>query len=143
MIHGLDTSFVVAVEVTAHAEHLRARRLMDRVLSAGDGLALAPQVLAELIHIVTDPRRFESPLSVDAARERAERWWNAAEVVSAFPGESTAPLFLSWHRKHGLGRKRLLDTLLAATYFSNDVRSILTTNARDFRAFGHFTVQQP
>lgn len=143
MIHGLDTRIIVAVEVAGHADHRAARELLDRALSAGDGLALAPQVLAELIHVITDGRRFERPLSVSAARERAERWWNAREVVAALPNDHTATLFLGWHREHALGRKRLLDTLLAATYFSNDIQSILTTNARDFRTFGHFTVHEP
>lgn len=140
MIHGLDTSFIVAAEVVDHPGHAAARERLDRVLAKADGLALAPQVLAELVHVVTDGRRFANPLTVAAARDRAERWWNAKEVVPAFPDEHTTPVFLSWHREHELGRKRLLDTLLAATYFTNGVRSILTTDARDFRVFGHFAI---
>lgn len=143
MIHGLDTSFIVAAEVVGHPDHAAARQRLDRVLAEGDGLALAPQALAELVHVVTDGRRFDKPLTVAAARDRAERWWNAKEIVPAYPDEHTAPVFLSWHREHELGRKRLLDTLLAATYFSNDVRSILTTNARDFHVYGRFTVLEP
>ncbi len=143
MIHGVDTSLLVAREVSGHPLHGAARALVARILDAGDGLALAPQVLAEFIHVVTDPRRFSRPLTMTHARDRAERWWTAKEVVAALPGEHTVPLFLGWLREHELGRKRLLDTLLAATYLSNDVSSILTTNARDFRIFGKFSVQEP
>ena len=64
MIHGLDTSFLVAAEVTEHAEHAGAQDTLARLLSAGDFLALAPQVLAEFIHIVTDSRRFAQPLDM-------------------------------------------------------------------------------
>ena len=143
MIHGIDTSFLVAVEVSGHPGHASARKLLGRLLGAGDSFALAPQVLGEFIHIVTDERRFARPLAVPDARERAERWWTAREVVSAFPGEHTVPMFVAWLREHALGRKRLLDTLLAATYFANDVQSIVTTNQRDFRVFGRFSVLEP
>jgi predicted nucleic acid-binding protein len=142
VIHGVDTTFMVQVEVIGHPGYGPSRSLRDRLLDAGDTFALAPQVLAEFIHIVTDERRFERPLSVSAARERAEHWWSAAEVTHALPNEHTCPRFLAWMREHRLGRKRLLDTLLAATYFTNDVRSIVTSNARDFGVFGCFELPQ-
>ena len=140
MSHGLDTSFLIAAEVGGHPGHTNARAFLDRALAAGDGLALTPQVLAEFIHVVTDARRFEKPLTVAQARDRAQRWWNAEEVVGVFPHEQTASSFFNWLRDHSLGRKRLLDTLLAATYLDNDISSIVTTNARDFRVFGCFDV---
>lgn len=138
MIHGLDISFVVQVEVWSHPGHIGARATRDRLLDAGDRFALAPQVLAELIHIVTDERRFARPLSIDEALSRAEAWWTAEEVVPALPNEHTVPRFIAWLREHRLGRKRLLDTLLAATYITNDVSSIVTANTRDFAVFDCF-----
>lgn len=134
---------MVQVEVAGHPGHEPARALLRRLLASGDTLALAPQVLAEFIHVVTDERRFARPLTVPEARDRAERWWTGAEVVAALPNEHTAAMFLGWLREHGLGRKRLLDTLLAATYLANDVSSIVTTNARDFRVFGKLSVIEP
>ena len=68
MTHGLDTGFLVAAEVMEHAENAAARETLARLLSAGDLIAIAPQVLAEFIHIVTDPRRFTQPLEMDTAR---------------------------------------------------------------------------
>jgi predicted nucleic acid-binding protein len=73
MIYGLDTGFLVAAEVTEHAEHTGARDTLARLLSAGDLIAIAPQVLAEFVHIVTDPRRFAQPLDMTAARQLAEQ----------------------------------------------------------------------
>jgi predicted nucleic acid-binding protein len=74
MIHGLDTGFLVAAEVREHADHVAARGTLARLLSAGDLIAMAPQVLAEFIHIVTDSRRFAQPLDLTAARQLAEQW---------------------------------------------------------------------
>jgi predicted nucleic acid-binding protein len=134
----MDTSFLVAVEVASHAEHSRARGRIDKLLKAGDTLSLTPQILAEFIHVVTDSRRFSSPLSVEEAVHRAANWWDAAEIVHVFPTGDSTLLFLTWMEQHSLGRKRLLDTMLAATLYSRGITSLLTLDPGDFRIFGKF-----
>jgi predicted nucleic acid-binding protein len=74
MIHGLDTGFLVAAEVAEHPRHPGARKALSQFVAAGDRFALAPRVLAEFIHIVTDSRRFIQPLSMEDARRVAEQW---------------------------------------------------------------------
>jgi predicted nucleic acid-binding protein len=142
MIHGLDTGFLVAAEVkdTAHAD---ARATLAQVLSAGDVIAIAPQVLAEFIHIVTDPRRFTQPLEMSAARGVAGLWWTASDVVQTFPDDAAVRQFLTWLEQFSLRRKRLLDTLLAATYRQAGIQSLLTTNQSDFLIFGVFACIAP
>jgi predicted nucleic acid-binding protein len=139
MTHGIDTSFLVAVEVSSHAEHARARAQFQKLLNAGDAFALVPQILAEFIHVVTDPRRFSAPLELEPAVQRAAIWWNATEVVHIFPTAESTLLFLNWLAEHRLGRKRLLDTLLASTMLAGEVTSILTLNRDDFEIFGNFS----
>lgn len=117
MNHGLDTGFLVAAEVVEHPNHQSARAKIAAFVTAGDGFALAPQVLAEFVHVVTDAKRFTTPLSMEVARDLAQEWWTAHEVTHIFPGDAAIAQFFIWHRTHGLGRKRLLDTLLAATYW--------------------------
>jgi predicted nucleic acid-binding protein len=117
MIHGLDTGFLVAVELWEHTEHAAARDTLARLAAAGDLIAIAPQVLAEFIHVVTDPRRFVQPLDMTTARQAAEQWWTAQEVVQVFPEDAAVRQFLAWLRQYSLGRKRLLDALLASSPF--------------------------
>ena len=143
MIHGLDTGFLVAAEVAEHADHGAARQALSTLVAAGDRIAIAPQVLAEFIHIITDPRRFTRPLSIGEARELAEKWWTASEVERVFPDGAATQQFLSWLQQFSLGRKRLLDTFLAATYHQAGIQSILTTNASDFAIFGVFNCITP
>jgi predicted nucleic acid-binding protein len=143
VIHGLDTGFLVAAEVSEHAEHSGARATLARLVSAGDLIAVAPQVLAEFIHIVTDPRRFTLPLDITAAHQLAEEWWTAREVVRICPDDAATRQFLAWLQQFSLGRKRLLDTLLAATYRRAGIQSLLTTNPADFSVFGVFTCIEP
>jgi predicted nucleic acid-binding protein len=143
MNHGLDTGFLVAAEVMEHAEHVAARDSLARLIAAGDLIAIAPQVLAEFIHIVTDPRRFAQPLNMTGAYRLADQWWTAREVLRVFPDDAATRQFLAWLQQFSLGRKRLLDTLLAATYHQAGVHSLLTTNPADFAVFGVFQSIQP
>ena len=143
MILGLDTGFMVAAEVSEHPDHSAARTTIDNLLAAGDRIAIAPQVLAEFIHIVTDPRRFTLPLDTLTAQEIAEKWWTAQETVQVFPNDAATRQFLAWLQRYSLGRKRLLDTLLAATYSQATISSLLTTNAADYTVFGSFKCISP
>jgi predicted nucleic acid-binding protein len=143
MTHGLDTGFLVAAEVVDHPSHIKVREIISQLLAAGDTLALAPQVLAEFIHIVTDSRRFANALTMPVAVKLAEDWSTARDVQMVFPNENVSHQFLEWLRRHSLGRKRLLDTLLAATYRECGISSLLTTNPRDFQILGGFICIAP
>jgi predicted nucleic acid-binding protein len=134
---GADTTFLVRLELVELPAHKAAHELLQReILQPQVPLAVAPQVLAEFIHVVTDPRRFQKPLTADEAVAKARFWWNAAEVQRVFPtGESTI-LFLDWMQRYQLGRKRILDTQLAAILWTAGVRQVLTANPADFQIFG-------
>ena len=136
MIHGVDTDFLVAVEVSGHVFHLEANVLLDSLLDGGHTFALAPQTLAEFIHVVTDARRLPTPLTITEALDRAEHWWNAVEVIRVFPDGTTVDNFSGMIRKFFLGRNRLLDTMLAATFQQHGVRKIITNNDADYRVLG-------
>ena len=139
-MHGIDTTFLVQVELREAPNHSQARAWLDRALHGeGPFLALAPQVLTEFVHVVTDAKRFITPLSMDDALDRARLWWEAREVRPVLPSVESTHLCLKWLRAHRLGRKRLLDTQLAATYAAAGVTSLLTSNSADFAVFEGFS----
>jgi predicted nucleic acid-binding protein len=140
MKHGLDTDFLVAYEARTHVLFPGAHALLPYLLGTGARLALAPQVLAEFIHVVTDARRIPRPLSVPEAIDRSQGWWLAHEVDQVFPIGLVVGDFLADMQRHRLGRKRVLDTLLAATYRAAGVHSIITNNHADYRILGMQTV---
>lgn len=143
MIHGLDTSFLVAVEMRGHPDHSRARSTLARFLACGDRIAIVPQVLAEFQHVVTDPRRFKAFLTPAAALSLSEQWWAASEVMQIFPTAGAVQQYFDWLRRFALGRKRQLDTLLAATFHQAGISSVFTLNPSDFAVFGVFTCLTP
>lgn len=144
MIAGADTTLLVLLEIQEAPGHAAAREFLNRrILKGGHQLALAPQVLAEFLHIATDPRRFERPLSMDEALRKTDLWWNAEEVRQVCPDSAAVTLFTHWMVRHGLGRTRILDTLLAATYAAAGVRRIISSNARDYGTFEEMEVLDP
>lgn len=143
MLNALDTTFLVEVEVAGHPHHHWAKTALDALLTRGDRLAISPQILAEFVHVVTDPKRFSQPLTMTQALARADLWWNGEEVTHVFPTPESTRQYLEWMRTHNLGRKRLLDTHLAATYHTHGIRAILSSNVRDYTIFGCFDVISP
>jgi len=138
MTHGIDKDFLVAVEIRDHPFHREADALLQSLLGDGHDFALVPQTLAEFIHLVTDGKRMPQPLTMAEAISRAEHWWQAVEVVRVFPDGPAVRDFFVWLTRYQLGRKRLLDTMLAASFQSAGVKRILTNNGRDFKVLGDF-----
>ncbi len=92
MIHGLDTGFLVAAEVREHAVHADARATLAQVLSSGDAVAIAPQVLAEFIHVVTDRRRFTQPRRTASGNKSASLSGHFKQNAFAVVDEQKTPL---------------------------------------------------
>ena len=92
-----------------HAHHAAAHRVLAGLLARGDRVAVVPQVLTEFVHVVTDARRFQTPLPMESALDRSEFWWNAAEVEQIVPGEAAVARFHDWMRQHRLAHQTLTD----------------------------------
>ena len=137
---GIDTTWLVEACIREHAGHAAARAKLKVLAAGGETLALTPQVLNEFVHAVTDGKRFENPLAVEGAIELAEHWWSGQSVRQIFPTAESVRLGWQWMREHGLGRKRILDTQLAATFHTHGIRRVLTSNARDYLVFGCFEI---
>jgi hypothetical protein len=59
------------------------------------------------------------------------------------PESPAIPQWLEWMRAYRLGRKRTLDSQLAATLTTAGIRRLLTLNPDDFRIFGAFELLVP
>jgi predicted nucleic acid-binding protein len=136
---GVDTSFLVGLTVREHPSHERCWELFEgEIVGQTASMGIAAQALTEFCHVVTDERRFEHPLAMPDAVDTCEQWWNAEEARPVVVDADVGALFMSWMREFKLGRRRLLDALLAATYHRAGCLRIATTNWRDFATFGVF-----
>lgn len=137
---GIDTTFLVAHSILEHPEHRQATQLCRALLEGQNLFALCNTVIDEFIHVVTDPKRFEQPLSIHQASQIMETWLQSEETRYLPPDEDSARLHLQWLSQHRLGRKRINDTRIAATYYSHGVRRLLTSNVRDYAVLDAFAI---
>jgi predicted nucleic acid-binding protein len=141
---GVDTTFLIDFEHQESVRHENARAIYGReVVQKEESLVIAPQVLMEFLHAITDARRFSRPLTMPESLERAIGWWRAPETVGLHSTDASFDLFLRWMREHRLGRKRILDTHLAAALHHAGVTRLLTSNPADFETFGVFELIVP
>jgi predicted nucleic acid-binding protein len=144
VILGIDTDVLVHWAMAGASEHAAVRRfLADQVRVHGVQLGLTAQVAFEFLHVVTDARRFEHPMAMPQAQAIVDTWWAGPEVKQIVPAPSVVPRTLQLMRELRLGRKRILDTALAATLEAAGVRRITTLNGGDYEAFDFLTVVSP
>ncbi len=137
---GIDTPFLIAHTVLDHPHHERAVACCTRLLDTNHYFALCPTVIDEFLHVVTDPKRFASPLSMSRALERARAWINSHETTLCFPSEESQRKQLDWIAEHRIGRKRINDTRIASIYHTHNITRFLTANVRDYAVFGVFEI---
>ena len=139
---GLDTTVLVTYDLREVAGHEGMRATVQSLSRSGRApFVLAPQVIHEFLHVTTDPRRFEKPLTFPEALSRAKFWWNSSDVTNCYPDARSESLALQWMEDFKLGRKRILDTALAAAYHSFGVRRLATANPADFAVFQVFSFE--
>jgi predicted nucleic acid-binding protein len=129
----------------ADCEHHGAvvRMVQRELAAAGGALVLVPQICWEFLHVVTDPRRFDRPLSMEQAIDRVRAWWDAPETARVSPDGRIVQRTVELLQANELGRKRILDTALAATLEAARVRRLATLNGADYRIFSFVEVVDP
>ncbi len=73
----------------------------------------------------------------------ANHLWRAQEVVPVFPTVISVARTWDLLTNHALGRKRILDTALAATLESAGVNQLWTLNVKDFSVFPFLSAIDP
>jgi toxin-antitoxin system PIN domain toxin len=141
---GVDTNVLVYAHVASAPEHESVRSFVGRQLAdPANALVITPMVLHEFVHVVTDARRFQRPVAMAEALAVAGGWLGRANVECLAIDEEAMRRTLDLLQLHRLGRKRIADTLLAATLIRHEVREIVTCNAEDFRIFPELSTIDP
>lgn len=141
---GLDTNVLIYAHLPVFAESEQVRSYLRRGL-ADDGcrFALTALVLHEFVHIVTDARRFDPPVAMAEAITIAGGYIDRTNVEYLAVDERSVRLALERLDAHGLGRRRIADTLLASTLITHGVTEIVTCNPSDFACFDELVAIDP
>lgn len=144
MTLAVDTDVLAHWAMAGTERHVSARALIEAELLRPDGrLALASQVVWEFLHVVTDARRFENPMPMNTAIQTARDLWDARDALRIMPSPRWVQRTLELMTSLNLGRKRILDTALAAALDLAGISRLATFNGRHFSVFPFIDVVQP
>jgi len=129
----VDTNILTRATIDAVPLHTEARALLDKLWDEGVELFISHQVIREYIANATRPQTYSPPLPIEAVLEQVEDFRKTFHVLS------DSPLVLSklvdLVREVPVGGKQVHDANIVATMLANDIDSLFTHNAKDFRRF--------
>ncbi len=144
MKRGIDTSVLVYAHLPGLPDHESVRRYLHELVTDGETiLVITPAVLHEFVRVVTDPRRFDPPVPFVEALTIGRRYLDRTNVECLALGEEALRAAFDLLERHRLGRKRIADTLFAATLLHHGVTEIATCNPGDFEGFTGLRVVDP
>jgi predicted nucleic acid-binding protein len=133
---GLDCNILVQLALADHPANSATVAAVHAEVQRAGSLVLPPLVATEFLHMVTDDRRFAPPLTMIEALDWIEEFLTNPSVSLLQPTQASLRQTLRWMREFDLGRKRILDTHLAAVLHTAGARRLLTSNPGDFAVFG-------
>jgi predicted nucleic acid-binding protein len=144
MRRGVDTNVLIYAHMPGLPYHPQVRSfLLDQLSRDEVTLVITPAILHELVHIVTDGRRFDPPVSMADAIALAQMYLEHANVECISLDAQAVMGAFELIARHRLGRKRISDTLFAASLLSHGVRELVTCNPGDFQVFDELTLIDP
>jgi predicted nucleic acid-binding protein len=133
---GLDCNILVQLALADHPANTVTVTAVNAQVRAGRSLMVPSSIVTEFLHVVTDQRRFTPPLTMNEALDWTGDFLAQPKVKVIEPSQKALAQALVWMRQHKLGRKRILDTHLAAILHTSGISGLLTSNPSDFALFG-------
>jgi predicted nucleic acid-binding protein len=140
---GLDCNILIQLAFADHSANAKTLAALEMEAQRGERLVFPPLIATEFLHVATDERRFSPPLTMTEALEWIEDFLMNPAVGLIQPTEESFRQTLHWMRQHHLGRKRILDTHLAAVLHAHGVHRLMTANPSDFKVFDTFELVTP
>jgi predicted nucleic acid-binding protein len=140
---GLDCNILVQLALQDHPANVATTVAVQAEAQSGRRLVFPPLVVNEFLHVITDGRRFSPPLTMTEALDWMDGFLANPAVGPLEPNVESLRQTLLWMRQFNLGRKRILDTHLAAVLHTAGVGRLLTSNPGDFAVFGVFEIITP
>lgn len=128
-----DVNLLLYATITTFEEHRPAKKWFTSVLNGDDQLLLPAVAIFGFIRIATNPRIFDSPLTVDDAVGCVETWLGRPHAHFLSPGPRFTEVAFHLLRKLGTARNLTTDVQLAAHALEN--QATLYSHDTDFGKF--------
>ena len=138
---GIDTCFLIDLYWEDSPRNKNARALFSKIANNESvKVAVYYNCFNEFLHVITDSKRFENPLSVSEAISVIDYWCDIDRVTVLYPNDTSFKRTLAWMNRYQLGRNRVNDTQMASCYLTSGVSTIITANPKDFEIFESFEI---
>jgi len=138
---AVDTNILVYAHREELPQHQAARTRMVQIAENDALWGIPVFCVGEFIRVVTHPRLFDPPYTVDAACRAIERVLDAPSLRILFPGERYWPLLTQALREADASGNLVFDAQIVAVCRENGVSAFLTAD-RDFDRFTGFRTER-
>ena len=129
-----DVNLLLYAHIGGFPDHARALRWWEEALDGDQEVGIGAPALFGFVRIATNPRIFETPLSVEEAIARVESWLEQPNARFLLPGPRHLEIAFRLLRKAGTARNLTTDVQLAA--LAIEYQAELHSNDTDFGRFG-------
>lgn len=137
---GLDSCFLIDLYWEDSPRHAAVLKKFNEIAASGQDVCVYYNCFNEFIHVITDKKRFENAFSMEEALSVVDEWRDLENVKILFPDEQSFGRTVVWLSVYKLGRNRLNDTNMAASYVHSGVSSVITANPKDFEIFSELKI---
>jgi uncharacterized protein len=129
----IDANLLIYARVASLPQHRAARKWLDAKLNEPAMVGLPWPSLLGFLRIVTNPRVFEGPDSLESAWSQLEAWLDCSNVWIPQPGDSHRAIFTRLIAQARGAANLIPDTHLAALAMEHGL--ILNSTDGDFARF--------
>ncbi len=137
----VDANLLVYAHVSSFPQHATARKWLDGRLNAPEPLGLPWPSLLAFARLVSNPRIFARPLSVDTAWRQACSWLASPSVWVPQPTERHRAILDGFLSSSGLRANQVPDAHLAALAVEHGL--LLCTADAGFARFPGVRIENP
>lgn len=139
---AVDTNILVYAHRRQAPQFQVARAVLAELAGQRGGWAIPWPCVHEFIGIVTHPKIFAVPSTLDQALEQVEAWWDSGTLTLLAEDIATWPVLRSLLRSADVAGPQMHDAKIAAICIAHGVRELWTAD-RDFSRFPRLRTRNP
>jgi len=136
-----DINLIVYAYDETSPFHKRSREWWETLIGGDEIIGLPWAVVVGFLRLVTHPRVFATPVTIEVALTRVDSWIRRRNIVMIDPGSRHWELLSEMLGQVRLGGKLVNDAHIAALALA--YRAELYTNDRDFERFSGLLLRNP
>jgi len=139
---AVDTNILVYAHRRDSAFHARSREAIEKLAEGKAAWAIPWPCVHEFLAVVTHPRIFSPPSTMEQAAEQVDAWFESPALVLLGEGQDHWAVLRRQLLAGAIAGPKVHDGRIAAICVANGVRELLSSD-RDFSRFPDLKVVNP